>query len=194
MKETWKYWKTTQKSKWEVSDQGNVKRNGEPYKLLEPINSGYYYISHTLLHRIVATLFVPNPENKPYVDHINGNKLDNRAINLRWVTRSENMLNNNTNYKLHCKKSDEMRKNLSKTKKDQYASGKIVVWNKGLTKETDSRIKSKSPWNKGLHTGNKQLSESTKNTVWMNNKTINKRIKINEKELYLNKGFILGRI
>jgi len=45
------------------------------------------------IHTLVARHFIPNPSNKPQIDHINNIRSDNRVSNLRWATRSENNAN-----------------------------------------------------------------------------------------------------
>lgn len=47
--------------------------------------------SRFLVHRLVAMIWISNPLNKPYVNHLNGNKADNIATNLEWVSNSENI-------------------------------------------------------------------------------------------------------
>ena len=46
---------------------------------------------HAILHRLIATAFLPNPENYPDVDHLDGNKENNAASNLEWVSTRENL-------------------------------------------------------------------------------------------------------
>ena len=67
---------------------GSVKRNG--YK--QVILCFQRPIKHINIHRLVAVAFIPNPDNKPQVNHIDGNKLNNNVTNLEWVTGSENSI------------------------------------------------------------------------------------------------------
>jgi len=88
---------------YQISNFGNV-RNKITGRILKPTEGKtdkYYYISlckdsrqkNTKIHRLVAEYFVENPENKPYVDHIDNNKLNNLSTNLRWATKQENNRN-----------------------------------------------------------------------------------------------------
>lgn len=59
------------------------------YMLVELRNNGTKTIAK-LVHRLVAQAFVPNPENKPHVNHLDGNKANNHVDNLAWCTAAEN--------------------------------------------------------------------------------------------------------
>mgnify|MGYP003127310633 CR=1 FL=1 len=48
---------------------------------------------HFTIHRLIAIYFIPNPDNKPNIDHIDGDRTNNSIVNLRWVTQHENTLN-----------------------------------------------------------------------------------------------------
>ena len=95
------------KGKYQVSDQGRVKSlnyNHTGYeRVLKPrlTADGYLHVGlckdnkmkNCYIHRLVAEAFIPNPSNKPCLDHINTIKTDNRVDNLRWVTHKENRNN-----------------------------------------------------------------------------------------------------
>lgn len=93
-------WKTVKEfPNYEVSNLGEIrnkttkkhlkqqtKEKGYKGVILHKNNKKY----NLRVHRVVATEFIDNPLNKPYVNHLNGDKADNRSENLEWVTPSEN--------------------------------------------------------------------------------------------------------
>lgn len=100
---------------YQISDMGNVK-NLISGKILKPFSDEKGYLRVNLfkdkkgktfrVHRLVAQAFIPNPNNKATVDHINTIKNDNRVSNLRWFTQKEQMADNElTNKKIKANAS-----------------------------------------------------------------------------------------
>lgn len=87
---------------YEVSTFGNVRNKKTGYLYSRNINGyGYSFVNikinnkqcNWLIHRLVAKAFIPNPDNKPEVDHKDSDKTNNNLNNLRWATRQENEYN-----------------------------------------------------------------------------------------------------
>lgn len=136
-------------SNYEVSNFGKIRNKKTLQELKYGLVRGYPHIDlyslknrkNYYIHRLVAELFVPNPENKPQVNHIDGNKLNNNVNNLEWVTESENIIHGiKTGLKVYKKgKQNAM---YGKYGKDANRAVPILQFdlNNNLVKQWDSQI------------------------------------------------------
>ena len=93
-------WKKVGNCHYSVSSLGRVRNDStNKIKALRVDKHGYVRVDiyengkpiRERMHRLVANTFIPNPDNKPQVNHKNGNKMDNAVSNLEWATAKENM-------------------------------------------------------------------------------------------------------
>lgn len=125
---------------YEVSDHGRIRKGTKI--MSQHINSGYYRITlfnkGHYVHKIVASCFIDNPENKPTVDHIDHNRLNNHISNLRWATVSEQNINKNNLSETKGRKI--WRVDLETNKKIEYYDSVTLaakwVFDNGLTENT----------------------------------------------------------
>jgi len=93
--------------------------------------NGYLFVhlkKNQKIHRLVALHYIPNPENKREVDHIDRDKSNNDISNLRWVSSKENCMNRKPKRVQKNNKLGE--KNISQTSNGNY---KVVIQRKDLS-------------------------------------------------------------
>lgn len=109
-------WKIiSQNTNYSINEYGVIKNNttGAIKKPFKNSRNGYFYVdlwgnnksTKHPIHRLIAEAFIPNPENKPTIDHKDGNRENNAIDNLRWATYSEQ----NSRFNTHGVRSEKIK-------------------------------------------------------------------------------------
>lgn len=131
---------------WSYPKNVNANRNGI-WRSLNLNHKGYLTVTLTkegkhkthFVHRLVAIAYIPNPNNLPQVNHVDGVKTNNRYKNLEWSTNRENTIHAYKNGLTRLKNTDEVVRRIHKLKQDgknQYQIASLV----GTDQGTVSRI------------------------------------------------------
>lgn len=122
MKETWRT--IFNYPNYEISNNGKVRNiKSKLIKKYATTHNGYFRVQLLnysggkcfMVHRLVAEAFIPNPNNLPQVNHIDGNKQNNSVENLEWCTCSYNI-------------NEAFKMGLCKTSKNHYRSKKVIQY------------------------------------------------------------------
>jgi len=131
---------------YEVSNLGRVKnrRNLILSMTLHGRTKEYFHVQffkkgekpkYFLVHRLVAELFIPNPEGKPCVNHLNNEGHDNRSINLEWVTYKEN-----TKHGIDMGSINKNRSGMSTKRIDELQIRAIIFMSKNFSQREISNL------------------------------------------------------
>lgn len=143
-------------------DDYEVTENGEVFNIRwgrRPVKpqlngKGYYRVwmagKLRFVHRLVAEKYVPNPDNKPQVNHKDGNKLNNCADNLEWVSNQENRNHAIINNLQLCGEKDPKSKLTQKEvefiRANPQMSSKILGEMFGVARTTVNDVKQNRTW------------------------------------------------
>lgn len=205
----WKYVEGWE-GRYEVSDCGEVrswyygKRHLETPRIMKLKINKYGYLEVSLkhgttiqsktIHRLVAKAFIPNPNSLPQINHVDGNKLNNRFDNLQWCTSQTNMRHAFENGLISKQRLSEGQKKRYANESEREKSRQVgkSVWTDDFRKKMKDLTNSED-YKKRMSEIRKKQVPPTLGMKWINNGVENKVVKKDLLNNYLGKGWSLGR-